>query len=423
MSAKRRLVKVGVIGVGRGMSFATRADEITGMELVAICDSWKEKLKEAGKKLGCATYTDYDKFLEHDMDAVILANYFNEHTPFAIKALRAGKHVMSECSSNSTMAEGVALCREVEKTGLIYMLAENYCYTKFNMEMRRLYKAGEIGRVLYADGEYGHPMAPRDKCAISPGVNHWRNWCPSTYYCTHAMAPLMYITDDSPVKVSALSIVSEEIREHSARLGDVGSVIFCRTKGGAVFRLFQVGIPGHSCWYRLHGTRGAMEITRGGFGYFGPEQVRVWHERWDMKPGDLRERIYSPEWPKYGDLANRAGHGGGDFWTNMEFAEAIRSGRQPYLDVYRGVTMSSVGILGWRSALEDGKPFDMPNFRSERSRKPYENDNWSPWPKDAGPGQPPPSIRGFIKPNPKGLAYARKVWKEIGVPRQVRSSN
>ena len=102
-----------------------------------------------------------------------------------------------------------------------------------------------------------------------------------------------------------------------------------------------------------------MEITRGP-GYFGSAQIRVWHEEWDVAPGELRERTYVPDWPEHGDLAREAGHGGGDFWTNFEFANAIRSGEQPFLDVYRGVAMSSVGILAWKSALQDGVPFEMP---------------------------------------------------------------
>jgi len=129
------------------------------MQLVALCDLWAEKLREVGTHLGVATYTDYDKFLRHDMDAVVLANYFHQHAPFAIKALGSGFHVMSECSACKTLAEGVALCRAVEESGRIYMLAENYPFTAFNIEMRRLYRAGEIGRVLYAEGEYNHPMA------------------------------------------------------------------------------------------------------------------------------------------------------------------------------------------------------------------------------------------------------------------------
>jgi predicted dehydrogenase len=393
-NSKEKPIRVGIIGIGRGQNFADGATDLVGMELVALCDTWEERLKEVGKQYDVATYTDYDRFLEHEeMDAVILANYFNEHAPFAIKALRAGKHVMSETACNTTLAEGVALCREVERSGKTYMLAENYPYTRFNMEMRRLYQSGEIGRVTYAEGEYNHPMDAESAERISPGPNHWRKWLPSTYYCTHALAPLMVITDSMPVSVNGLSILAPEVTETLPRHNDPGSVILCRMDNGAVFRLFGLWLPGHSCWYRVHGTHGAMEMTRGP-GYFGPEQVRVWHEEWTLRPGETAERVYAPEWPEHGDLAEKAGHGGGDFWTNFLFANAIRSGEAPFLDVYRGVAMSSVGILAWKSALADGAPFAVPDFRSEASRAAYENDTWSPWPQDAGPGQPPPSIRG-----------------------------
>jgi predicted dehydrogenase len=410
--AKSKVIKVGVIGVGRGMSFAKGAEK-GGMKLVAICDQWVEKLTEAGKTLGVKTYTDYDKFLKHDMDAVVLANYFHEHAPFAIKALKAGKHVMSETSCNSTLAEGVELCRAVEDSGLIYMLAENYPYTVFNQEMRRVYKTGEIGKVTYAEGEYNHPMEPDARLHITPGVNHWRNWLPSTYYCTHALAPLMYITETMPVKVNALSISCPEIDKMTSRVADAGSVILCRMNNGSVFKIFGLCLPGHSNWYRVHGSRGAMEITRGP-GYYGPGQVRVWHDEWDVKETESKERTYLPEWPEHGELARKAGHGGGDFWTNYHFSNAIKANKQPYLDVYRGVAMSSVGILAWRSALEEGKPFEIPNFKKESERKLMENDRWSPFPDRSNTDRAPASILGEIKPSAKALAHAKALWKKDG---------
>lgn len=404
-------IRVGVVGIGRGLSFADGASELVGMELVALCDTWEEKLREAGKKYQVATYTDYDQFLTHEMDAVVLANYFHEHTPFAIKALAAGKHVMSETAANTTLAEGVALCRAVEESGLIYMLAENYPFTRFNMEMRHLYQTGEIGRVTYAEGEYNHPMDIESRMRIAPGELHWRNWLPSTYYCTHALAPLMCITGTMPISVNALSITAPEVTDLLPTRNDPGSVILCRMDNGAVFRLFGLTLPGHSNWYRFHGTGGAMEITRGP-GYFGPEQIRVWHDPWDCPKDTPIERTYVPCWPEHGELAEQAGHGGGDFWTNYEFANAIRSGKPPYLDVYRGVAMSSVGILGWKSALAEGAPFAMPNFHDEKSRASYAEDHWSPWPQHAEPGQPPASIRGEVTPTTEAMAHAHKVWEE-----------
>jgi predicted dehydrogenase len=408
---QKETIKIGVVGVGRGMYFA-RETESLNLKLVALCDTWEEKLKKAGKELQVKTYTDYKRFLEHDMDAVILANYFNEHAPFAIKALEAGKHVMSETAACVTLAEGVALCRAVEKSGKIYMFAENYPYLVSNQELRRLYMSGEVGNVRYAEGEYNHPGEECWRLSISPGLNHWRNWIPPTYYCSHALAPLMYITDTMPVSVNALSIVEERTQSpNTTRVGDIGGIILVRMDNGAVFRIWGLSISSVCrVKYEIHGDRGYIATFEPNL--FGGVQIH--HEEWLREPGKPNNISYIPDWPEHAELAAKAGHGGGDFWMNFHFANAIRSGKQPYLDVYRGVSMAAVAVLGWRSCLEEGKPFFIPDFHDEKSRKAFENDRWSPFPKDAGPGQPPPSIRGYIKPSPAVVAKAEKFWKKEG---------
>ena len=110
----------------------------------------------------------------------------------------------------------------------------------------------------------------------------------------------------------------------------------------------------------------------------------------------------------------RAGHGGGDFFTSYHFAEAIRSGEPPYLDVYRGIDMSIAGIQAWRSALNDSAPVAVPDFRDEAVRRQYENDDWSPDPERAKEGQPPSSILGTIEPSDDAKKLAKKIWSEQG---------
>lgn len=405
------MIRVGVIGIGRGLSFANGA-KFVGMELVALCDNREDRLLEVGKQYNVATYTDYDKFLEHDLDAVILANFFHQHAPFAIKALEAGKHVMSETMACKTPAEGVALVRAVEKSGKIYVFAENYPYFAYNQEMRRLYQAGEIGEMQYGEGEYNHPMDDRTVNAISPGVNHWRNRIPSTYYCSHALAPIMFITDTHPINVNALSIppFEDDRKRLTVKMGDPGSVILCRMNNESVVRIMGIVMRGHSIWYRIHGTRGLMENLRTG----NHGALRIVHEPWEMKEGEEPEKIYAPDFPYHAEEARQAGHGGGDFFTTYHFADAIRKNEYPYFDVYRGVEMAMVGIQAWRSCLNNGAPFEIPDFHKDSKRKEYENDNWSPFPEDSAPNQPPPSIKGWIKPSDEAIAYAHQVWKEIG---------
>jgi predicted dehydrogenase len=108
----------------------------------------------------------------------------------------------------ATLGEGVALARAVESSKKIYMLAENYPYMAYNQEMRKLYKEGLIGDFKYGEGEYIHPDPADVKLRRSCGINHWRNWIPPTYYCTHAIAPVMFIT----TRVQSKSTVCRSLR-------------------------------------------------------------------------------------------------------------------------------------------------------------------------------------------------------------------
>ena len=118
-----------------------------------------------------------------------------------------------------------------------------------------------------------------------------------------------------------------------------------------------------------------------------------------MKPKRFTRQIF----PIMLREARQAGHGGGDFFTNYHFAEAIRKNERPYFDIYRGLEMAMVGIQAWRSCLDNGAPYEIPDFRQESVRAEYEEDNWSPWPEHQGPGQPPPSISGLNPPSEEAI--------------------
>ena len=402
-----RKIKVGVVGAFRGDSFAGTAAH-TGMELVAVCDSFEYRLKMVSDKYGVAGYQSFDEFLKHGMDAVVIATPFHLHAPFAVKAMESGLHVLSETSCNITLAEGVELYRKAQETQMCYMLAENYCYTRFNQEMKRLYDADEIGEVRYAEGEYNHPMEPRSSLVYTVGYNHWRNQLPSCYYNTHALAPMMYITGTMPVAVSCVTIPRA-----GQTKGKNHFVMLVRMDNGAVFRIIGGGIPGHSNYYRFHGSSGAMENTRGP-GYFGPETVRVWHEPWSLKEGQKDDVTYLPEWPSHGRDAEATGHGGGDFFVEHHFAEAIRTGVQPFLDARRGITMTNVGILAWFSANHDGAFLPIPDIASEEGQAQMLGNRLSPVKGVANAELMPPEMRVQTPFSPERAALAREVWKELG---------
>ena len=152
-------IKIGVLGAYRGTGMINYCKIADNAQLVAICDKYEpalEKQKELCGTDGISYYTSFDEFIRHDMDAVVLANYANEHVPFALRCFKAGKHVFSEVLPCQNMQEAVQLVEAVEQSGLVYAYGENYCYMPAPAEMRRLYREGKIGEFEYGECEYLH---------------------------------------------------------------------------------------------------------------------------------------------------------------------------------------------------------------------------------------------------------------------------
>ena len=117
-------IRIGVFGAGRGMDIA-RNFMLLGCEIVAICDNHVERREKAAKTLdsSVAVYDDFDKFIEHDMDAVVLANYAHQHAPFAIRCMEAGKHVLCEKPLAINAEEGRRMIDKARTKGLLLMEA------------------------------------------------------------------------------------------------------------------------------------------------------------------------------------------------------------------------------------------------------------------------------------------------------------
>lgn len=375
-------IKFGIFGLGRGSSFYDSIIANNG-DLVAVCDFDENKFASAKEKFSdVTTYTDFDEFINHEgLEAVFLCNYFHEHAEYAIKALEKNIHVLSECTSNISMGDGVALVRAAEKSDAYYMIAENYPFMKFNQEMRRVYRSGVLGKVLFAEGEYNHPILnQKDIKKYCPNSKHWRYHIPRIYYITHSLGPLMYITGAVPKRVTAMPIFAPLNEENGGgslywRLPDRSAVVTCLNDDDSVFRVTGWShFGGHANTYRVAGELGQIENIRG-----EDNKVVLSFNEEHTPEGMERVSKYDADFsPEDKEDAENAGHGGGDYFIIREFFNSIRENRKPMFDEYFATTMASVAILGHRSALEYGVPYDIPDFHKEEDRIRYENDFLSP---------------------------------------------
>ena len=362
-------IKIGVFGVYRGSSMINTF-RFTGMaEIVALCDKWKDALerqKEIINDDSITYYDDFDEFIKHDMDAVVLANYATEHAKFAIKAMKAGKHVYSEVLPCQTMQEAVNLIEAVEQTGKIYCYGENFCYLPCTMEMKKLYQNGTIGEFEYGEGEYVHDCFPYWQSITYGNENHWRNNMYSTFYCTHAIGPIVHSTGLRPV-----SVVGIEGTKNTRNLlvgakgGQFGMVLITFENGGIMKALISCFLKGSSIWYSLYGSKATIESEREIEGSRGVAGVNL-----SLKEGE--HKCYKVD---LDENLLQFGHYGSDYHCLSNFIDRLKGNvNADVIDVYEALDMFLPGMFAYRSILNGGVKMAVPNLRNKAERDKYRFD-------------------------------------------------
>ena len=412
-------LKIGVFGAYRGMYLMEVLALHPDASLVAVCDKYRPALEKTQKMadekgLKVALYESFDDFIEHDMDAVVLANYANEHAPFAIRLLKSGRHVLSEVLPCETMSQAVELIEAVETSGKVYAYGENYCYMRSPFEMRRRYESGEIGEVQYAEGEYIH-----DGSSIAPAItygdrNHWRNRVFSTFYCTHSLGPILTVTGRRPVQVIGFETnPNMQGRLPKQFLGPCNAGLELVTlDNGAIARSLHGGLKREpwSVYYEVYGTKGMMESNR-----WDLMHMSSYIEGDKVCQGDLKH--YPPEPFIAPELAKAiTGHAGSDLYPTHFFIEKILGrpdGIKYSIDVYQGVDMGICGLLAYRSVLNGNAPIKVPNLRNKEERDAYRNDHACTNPEIAGDQLLPVSPHYDIDAIPdEAFESVRNLWLE-----------
>ena len=380
-------VKIGVIGGGRGKSMIRYGREASNAELVAICDFRDDVLERMKKECGedgISYYTDYDAFLQHDMDAVILANYANQHAPFAIKAMRAGKHVFSEVLPVQTLKEAVELIETVEETGKIYAYGENYCFMAAPYEMRKLYRQGLIGEFEYGEGEYVHNCEPIWPEITYGEADHWRNNMYATFYCTHSIGPMIHITGLRPVRVTGFEGPKTERKLRvGSKSGSFGMELI-ELENGGIFKSIHGDLYVDSIWYSIYGSKGNMESARESAQNGAYDRIYIHADAYSGGYDTTRKDTYLPVRAQ-DEQAKSFGHGTSDFYTMYHFVRRIQGDPEAdIIDVYEALDMFLPVLFAYRSVLNGGIPMEIPNLRDKSVRDLYRNDTACTDPSVAG---------------------------------------
>ncbi|MBL7722590.1 MAG: Gfo/Idh/MocA family oxidoreductase, partial [Chitinophagaceae bacterium] len=207
---KIETVRIGLVGLGmRGSDAVERLSYINGVEIVALCDKYPDRVaasQKALEKMGRPKAKEYSgeegwKALcdSNDIDLVYSPTPWHLHTPIALRAMKNGKHAAVEVPAGKTMDELWELVETSEKTRKHCMMLENCCYDFFELLTLNMARQGMFGELVHAEGAYIHDLtkdwtfnkkAYADMWRLKENIGHNGN-----LYPTHGLGPIAQCMD------------------------------------------------------------------------------------------------------------------------------------------------------------------------------------------------------------------------------------
>ncbi len=385
----RKALRIGFIGVGgRGTALLNTAFAAASIKVPAICDNQKAHAERAAAivvKNGQPRpqlYTEgdyaYREMLKRDdLDAVIIATPWRWHVPMTVESMQQGTTAAVEVPCALSVEGCWELINTTEKTGVPFMMLENWSYRKDNLAVLNMVRAGLFGEIMHVHCAHSHDCIDHWFFDKKTGKDLW----PAEYlikynrdqYPTHSVGPVLSWLDincgDRFVSISSTATASRSINDHFLRRfgpdhpgtkrtyaqGDIVTSTIKTAQGKTVIVNYDMQMPRpYDNRWLLQGTHGVYNEQRDGV--YLVDQSPKFHQWEPFKP---YEEKYLHSWWKEGGLGT---HGGVDGIQLKQFFEAVSHKNTLPLDIYDSVTMSVIVGLSGESISKGSVPIEFPDF-------------------------------------------------------------
>jgi len=339
-----RKIRMGIVGYGVckfGADFGFQSHP--NVEIIAVTDLIPDRCEALAKACRCSkTYPSLEELVKDDrIEAVFIATDAPSHARHCMDALKHGKHVACAVPAVfGSLEDADRLYAAVKSSGRNYMMFETSCFHEDLHAMRSLYRAGELGKVIYTEGEYYHYMEqPIDS------YKNWRVGLPPQWYPTHSNAYYLGVTGGSFTAVSCMGFHSEVGHlkpANNAYRNPFGTEV-------ALFRTSEGGMARMAVSWDTPGFGGEMGRLR--------SQKGTYYE--NFSGTGAAKNLRRPPLPPG---VSAGGHGGAHGHLTEEFVRSILEGRKPLVDVSMALNLTVSGIVAHQSALKDGELLKIPQY-------------------------------------------------------------
>lgn len=251
-------VKWGVIGAGGiadrrtipGLVLAKNA------ELAAVMDVNPEIIENIKKKYNAKyAYTNEDDLIANpEVEAIYIASPVVFHAEQAVKAAKAGKHILLEKPIAMTVKEGIKVVNDVDACGVLSACGFMMRFGAYNKAIKKFIAEGRIGQVVSAKAQF--------TCWYPDMPNCWRQVKKNSGggafvdMGVHCIDLIQNILETTVEKVSAII----DTKTFKYEVDDSSSVLMHLKNGTNAFVEANFNIPDAAAKWRLefYGTKGCI---------------------------------------------------------------------------------------------------------------------------------------------------------------------
>ncbi|MEN6478296.1 MAG: Gfo/Idh/MocA family oxidoreductase [Anaerolineales bacterium] len=286
-------VKVGVLGYGvisQG-TYMPALSKMRNVEVVAICDIVEERARQCAALYNVPqVYTCEDEMLaKSGIDLMVNLTHIQAHFDTNLKALQAGKHVYSEKTMATTVAEATILIEEAKKQGVRLGAAAATMLNPVVIKANELIQNGAIGKVAYIVAHHSHGGAASFDHRTTDPTWFYKPGAGPLYdmgvYALHTITGLL-----GPAKsvcgMSGIAIPQRKVRSGPAK----GKVIDVEVDDNTLM-IMDFGAATYAfldCTYCAFGHRGPSMQIYGSEGtinfndYGAPSPLSVYRDDWKL---------------------------------------------------------------------------------------------------------------------------------------------
>jgi predicted dehydrogenase len=331
------MMRLGVVGCGNiSLRYHLPAClQTEGVEVVAAADPTPARLDAFRQSAGLdaeACFSDAEDLLaSSEVDAVLVATPPSFRPPIVLRALGAGKHVLSEKPIALAPADGWAMVDAAQAAGRYLAMVHNYYFMPEYVAIKDILERGVIGRPYLVTLNF---LGVEDRPGAAEYQPVWRHDARMSgggvlMDMLHAMYILPWLMDQPIRSVSAAT--DRRLAAHGA----VEDVALCRFQFDSGFGLINMAWGDGPGGIEVMGTNGRLLLFYEGYGtgpFSKPAQLHVYQGA---------ERV-----PIELELAPSLGVGG--VWRN--FVRSVAGDEEPLATGQQGCAALETVLAAYASA-------------------------------------------------------------------------